>query len=145
MISVDVPKNLDEVETKAVGIFTKRQAVFYGIGAALGVLGYFLLKNILGMQAASLLAMACAFPAFFLAQYKKNGFTGEQILMQVIEKKIVKKEIRPYQSMNIYFELQEAEELRREKSRIERELYGKAKREEVPRRKEKKSGASKKQ
>lgn len=145
MISVDVPKNLDEVETKAVGVFTKRQAIFYGVGAVMGIACYFLLKGILGMQATALLAMACAFPAFFMAQYKKNGFTGEQILMQVIEKKVIKKEIRPYQSENIYFDLLKDDRLRREKADIERKLYGKAKGEEVSGRKEKKGGTAKKQ
>ncbi len=124
MISVVVPKNLDEVKTKAVGNFTKRQVVFFSIGGILGFLCYFGLKEVLGTQAAIIMAMFCAMPTFLLAQYEKNGFTGEQILLLIINKKIIHKEIRPYQSENIYIDLMKENDLREEKARIERELYG---------------------
>ena len=138
MISVVVPKNLDEVKTKAIGNFTKRQAIFFGIGGIFAVLAYFGLRGILGTQAAMIIAMFCAIPAFLMAQYEKNGFTGEQVVLLIINKKIVHKEIRPYQSENIYADLEYEEKLRKEKARIERELYGTKKSRRVSAEKEKK-------
>ena len=124
MITVDIPKNLDEVETKAVGNFTKRQVIFFGIGGVLAILCFFGTKGVLGTQAASLIAMMCAVPSFLMAGYIKNGFTGEQIALIVFHKKVLSKEIRPYQSENIYFDMEMDRKLRKEKEKIERELYG---------------------
>ncbi len=129
MISVDVPKNLDEIQTKAIGNFTKRQVIFYGIGGAFGVALFFLTKGPFGMQIASILAMFCAMPAFILSSYEKNGFTGEQILLLIFYKKFLTKEVRPYQSENIYYDLMIDEEYRKEKAEIERKLYGYSKEE----------------
>lgn len=129
MISVDVPKNLEEIETKAIGQFTKRQVIFYGIGGVLGIALFFLLKKPFGMQVASLGAMFCAMPAFVLSSYNKNGFTGEQILILLFYKKFLTKEIRPYQSENIYYELMINEDYRKEKAEIERKIYGYSKEE----------------
>ncbi|MCM1551451.1 MAG: PrgI family protein [Butyrivibrio sp.] len=143
MISVDVPKNLDEVKTKAVGNFTKRQVIFFGIGGVLAVLAYFGTKGVLGTQAAAIIAMLFAAPAFLFAQYEKNGFTGEQVALLIINKKVLQKEVRPYQSENIYFDLEIEEKLRKEKAEIERQLYGTEKSGGVPAKKAKKSGAAK--
>ncbi len=143
MISVDVPKNLDEVKTKAIGNFTKRQVIFFGIGGILAVLCYFGTKGVLGTQAAAIIAMLFAAPAFLLAQYEKNGFTGEQVALLVINKKIINKEVRPYQSENIYFDLELEEKLRKEKAEIERQLYGTEKSRGVSAKKAKNSGTFK--
>lgn len=144
MISVDVPKNLEEVKTKAIGNFTKRQVIFGVIGGTFAILSYFVTKDILGTQAAAIIAMFCAVPAFLLAQYEKNGFTGEQMLLHIINKKFIKNEVRPYQSENLFSDLMIEENLRKEKARIERELYGKAKSGKVPKGQGKTSGTHKK-
>lgn len=142
MITVDIPKNLDEVETKAVGNFTKRQVIFFGIGGVLAILCFFGTKGVLGTQAASLIAMMCAIPSFIMSGYIKNGFTGEQIALIIFHKKVLSREIRPYQSENIYFDMDLDSKLRKEKEEIERELYGTKKARGISTKKDKKGGVA---
>ena len=48
MAYVSVPKDLTKVKNKVAFNLTKRQLICIGIGAAMGIPSYFLLRNVMG-------------------------------------------------------------------------------------------------
>ncbi len=53
MAYVSVPKDLTKVKNKVAFNLTKRQLICIGIGAAMGIPSYFLLRNVMGNSNAS--------------------------------------------------------------------------------------------
>ena len=55
MAYVSVPKDLTKVKNKVAFNLTKRQLICIGIGAAMGITSYFLLRNVMGNSNAAAL------------------------------------------------------------------------------------------
>ena len=68
-ISVAVPKNLSGIKNKIALNLTKRQIICFSGAAFTGVPSYFLFKNIIGVQAASIIMVAIMVPFFIFAMY----------------------------------------------------------------------------
>lgn len=96
MLSVQIPKDLNEIKTKTIGKFTKRQAIYFAIGLAIGFLSYTLLCNPLGIQGAVFGTFFSAMPFFMFSMYSRGGKTAEQIIMLKIRAKLYPK-IRPFE------------------------------------------------
>ena len=114
MAYVNVPKDLTKVKSKVLFNLTRRQLVCFGIGAAIGVPLFFLLKKPLGTSAASMLMMVVMLPAFLLAMYEKNGQPLEKILKNMIQVCFLRPKQRPYETNNFYAVLERQQKLDKE-------------------------------
>lgn len=113
-ISVAVPKNLSGIKNKVVLNLTQRQIICFSLAAITGIPSYFLLKNVIGVQVASIIMVAMMVPFFIFAMYTRDGFPAEKILYFMIRQKILVPGIRPYRSENIFTQLEEKEKIREE-------------------------------
>ncbi len=113
-IAVDVPKNLSGIKTKVALNLTKRQLICFGSAALTGVPLYLVTKKPLGTDIAALIMIAVMLPLFLLAMYEKDGMPAEKILKLVIRQKYLTPGIRRYRSENLFRQMEERENLRRE-------------------------------
>jgi uncharacterized membrane protein YjjB (DUF3815 family) len=80
MAYVSVPKDLTKVKNKVAFNLTKRQLICIGIGAAMGIPSYFLLRNVMGNSNAAtvmvlLMFIGACYRHFYLPCTKKTGCT----------------------------------------------------------------------
>ena len=80
--SVFVPKDLSKIKTKFLFGLTRRQCLFFGLGAAVGLPVFFLLRKSVSSTAASMLMMGVMLPFFMFGIYEKNGQPLENVLRQ---------------------------------------------------------------
>lgn len=85
--SVFVPKDLSKIKTKFLFGLTRRQCLFFGLGAAVGLPVFFLLRKSVSSTAASMLMMGVMLPFFMFGIYEKNGQPLETVLRQMVETK----------------------------------------------------------
>lgn len=102
MAYVSVPKDLTKVKNKVAFNLTKRQLICIGIGAAMGIPSYFLLRNVMGNSNAATVMVLLMLPAFLFAMYEKDGMHLEDVLMHMIRVKFLRPPIRKYETENYY-------------------------------------------
>ena len=102
MAYVGVPKDLTKVKNKLAFNLTKRQLICFGIGAAMGIPVFFLLRNVIGMSNAATIMVLVMLPAFMFGMYEKDGQPLEEILMNIIRVKFLRPSIRKYETENYY-------------------------------------------
>ena len=106
-ISVAVPKNLSGIKTKVALNLTKRQIICFSGAALIGVPTYFLTRGAIGTETGAILMVAVMLPFFFFAMYERDGFPAEKLLYFLPG-------IRRFKSENIYQQLEEREQIKRE-------------------------------
>ena len=114
MAYVPVPKDLTKIKTKVIFNLTKRQLIFFSLGALIGVPIFFLLKPYLNISAAALIMIATMLPFFLFAMYERNGQPFEEILKNIIEVRFRRPKERPYQTNNFYAALARQQQLDKE-------------------------------
>lgn len=114
MAFVPIPKDLTNVKTKDIGNFTTRQAICFGIAGLLAVPTFIFIRPHLSTELATFITMVIAAPFIFLAQYEKDGLTGEQYLKQVYEVKFKRSPIRIYKNTNFYESLDDIAKLEKQ-------------------------------
>ena len=72
MAYVSVPKDLTKVKNKVAFNLTKRQLICIGIGAAMGIPSYFLLRNVMGNSNAATVMVLLMLPEFFICHVRKR-------------------------------------------------------------------------
>ena len=102
MAYVSVPKDLTKVKNKVAFNLTKRQLSCIGIGAAMGIPSYFLLRNVMGNSNAATVMVLLMLPAFLFAMYEKDGLPLEKVLKNMITVKFIRPPVRKYQMENLY-------------------------------------------
>ena len=102
MAYVSVPKDLTKVKNKVAFNLTKRQLICIGIGAAMGIPSYFLLRNVMGNSNATTVMVLLMLPAFLFAMYEKDGLPLEKVLKNMITVKFIRPPVRKYQMENMY-------------------------------------------
>ena len=102
MAYVTIPKDLSKVQSKILFGLTKRQVIYFGAAAIIGVPLFFLLRDSGGNSAATLGMMAVMLPAFFLGMYEKNGQPLEKLLSYYVRARFLRPKIRPYKTENYY-------------------------------------------
>ena len=102
MAYVSVPKDLTKVKNKVAFNLTKRQLICIGIGAAMGIPSYFLLRNVMGNSNAATVMVLLMLPAFLFAMYEKDGLPLEKVLKNMITVKFIRPPVRKYQMENMY-------------------------------------------
>ena len=120
MAYVTVPKDLSEVKTKLIFNLTKRQLVCFGIGAAIGIPAFFLLRSFTGTSPAAIVMVVIMLPFFLFAMYEKNGQPLEKVLRNIIQVSFLRPKQRPYETNNYYALLQRQEKLNEEVAQIVR-------------------------
>ncbi len=125
-ISVAVPKDLTGIKTKVALNLTKRQLICFSGAGAVGIPFYLVTRGVLGTQASALIMVAIMLPFFFVAMYEKDGFPAEKILYFMLRQKILTPGIRPYKSENLYRQLEDIEQKKKEVRQLEAKAAGKA-------------------
>lgn len=120
MAYVTVPKDLSEVKTKVLFNLTKRQLICFGIGAAIGIPAFFLLRSFTGTSPAAIVMVVIMLPFFLFAMYEKNGQPLEKVLRNIIQVCFLRPKQRPYETNNYYALLQRQEKLNEEVAQIVR-------------------------
>ena len=115
---VAVPKDLSRIKTKMMLNLTKRQLICFGIGAAVAIPSYFLLKGPLGTSIAALLMMVIMVPAFLMGVYEKHGQPLEVIVKNMVSVMFLRRKQRPYRTGNFYALLERQAYLDKEVARI---------------------------
>ena len=114
MAYVTVPKDLTKVKTKVVFNLTKRQLIFFGLAVVIGLLLFFLLKNITGTNIASFVMILSMLPCFLCAMYEKHGLHLETVLWNIVQTKFLRPKIRPYKTNNFYSAIEKQRQLKME-------------------------------
>ena len=114
---ISVPRDLTIVKTKVFFNLTKRQIICFGIGAAIGLPIFFLVKSLaVNISFATMSMIVVMMPCFLMAMYEKNGQPLEVILKQFIEAKFIRPKIRPYRTNNMFKQLEKRSYSREEKN-----------------------------
>ena len=114
MIAVEVPKDLSKVKHKFIGPFTKRQCLFLTLAALVGVPVYYLAQLKFGGTLAGYLMMIVSMPFLAAGFIDKDGKPITSFLIQKYNFLLVRKMKRPYISENIYDQLLEYMEMKKE-------------------------------
>ena len=114
MAYVTIPKDLSKVQSKVLFGLTKRQVIYFGAAAIIGVPLFFLTKEALGTTTAALCMILVMLPFFLFAMYEKNGQPLEVFLGQLIDNKFIRPKTRIYQTNNLYSALARQYELEQE-------------------------------
>ena len=114
MAYVTIPKDLSKVQSKILFGLTKRQVIYFGAAAIIGVPLFFLTKEALGTTTAALCMILVMLPFFLFAMYEKNGQPLEVFLGHLIENKFIRPKMRIYQTNNLYSALARQYELEQE-------------------------------
>ena len=114
MAYVTIPKDLSKVQSKILFGLTKRQVIYFGAAAIIGVPLFFLTKEALGTTTAALCMILVMLPFFLFAMYEKNGQPLEVFLGHLIENKFIRPKTRIYQTNNLYSALARQYELEQE-------------------------------
>lgn len=98
---VKIPKDLGEIKQKFIFGLTKRQAICFGIGFAIGIPVFFLTKGIMGQSGGIAMMGIVASPALICGMYKKNGLYFETYIKYMFMY-FKSPRIRTYKSVNAY-------------------------------------------
>ena len=120
MAYVTIPKDLSKVQSKILFGLTKRQVIYFGAAAIIGVPLFFLTKEALGTTTAALCMILVMLPFFLFAMYEKNGQPLEMFLGHLIQNKVIRPKVRIYQTNNLYSALVRQSQLEQEVKRIAR-------------------------
>ncbi len=101
MAYVTIPKDLNNVKTKFIGNFTKRQCICFGIGIILALPVFFGVKKVADTTAAFYALIVCLVPFFLMGMMEKNGMPLEKYLKYFLLHKL-RNPIRRMKMENIY-------------------------------------------
>lgn len=114
---VQIPRDLNKVKEKFLFGLPKRQVLYFGLGAGVGLVPFFLLLEH-NVSAAVTALMLCIMPFGFVGMYSKNGLTCDKIIVLWIKANLIRPKVRPYKTENIYVAMEEQAYLEREVKRI---------------------------
>ena len=102
MAFVPVPKDLSKVKTKVVFNLTKRQLIFFSIGAMVSIPIYLGIRKAIGNDFALMVLIVVAMPFFLLGIFEKDGIPLEKYAIYIIRQKFISPKIRIYKTENFY-------------------------------------------
>ena len=118
-ISVDVPKDLGKIKTKAALNLTKRQLICFGTAALVGVPFYLMAHNTLGTEVTAMIMVVMMVPFFFLAMFERDGLPAEKVAYFIIRQKLLLPGVRPYSKESERQRKKKLRKMRREVARLE--------------------------
>lgn len=102
MAFVPVPKDLSKVKTKVVFNLTKRQLIFFSLGAMVSIPIYLGIRKAIGNDFALMMLIVVAMPFFLLGIFEKDGIPLEKYARYIIRQKFINPKIRIYKTENFY-------------------------------------------
>ncbi|HAJ9305209.1 TPA: PrgI family protein [Listeria monocytogenes] len=102
MAFVPVPKDLSRVKTKVVFNLTKRQLIFFSLGAMVSIPIYLGIRKAIGNDFALMVLIVVAMPFFLLGIFEKDGIPLEKYARYIISQKFINPKIRIYKTENFY-------------------------------------------
>lgn len=105
MAYVPVPKDLTRVKTKIALNLTKRQLIFFGLAALVGIPFYLAARKVIGADIAAITMVMIMLPFFFMAMYEKDGLPFEKVMGNIIRQKFINPPVRVYKTENFYYEI----------------------------------------
>lgn len=102
MAFVPVPKDLSRVKTKVVFNLTKRQLIFFSLGAMVSIPIYLGIRKAIGNDFALMVLIVVAMPFFLLGIFEKDGIPLEKYARYIIRQKFTNPKIRIYKTENFY-------------------------------------------
>ena len=102
MAFVPVPKDLSKVKTKVVFNLTKRQLIFFSLGAMVAIPIYLGIRKAIGNDFALMVLIVVAMPFFLLGIFEKDGIPLEKYAIYIIRQKFISPKIRIYKTENFY-------------------------------------------
>ena len=102
MAFVPVPKDLSKVKTKVVVNLTKRQLIFFSLGAVVSIPIYLGIRKAIGNDFALMVLIVVAMPFFLLGIFEKDGIPLEKYARYIIKQKFIYPKVRVYKSENFY-------------------------------------------
>ena len=127
-LSEEIPRDLSKVKTKVAFNLTARQLICFGLGIALAVPFFFLLRKPLGMETAALVCMIVCVPFFVLGMYEKNGLSAEKLWFFAIRQKYFRVGKRPKVVITKQMEEEKMEMVRKEIRKLENKAKGNVRR-----------------
>ena len=118
MAYVPVPKDLSKVKTKVAFNLTKRQILCFSVALLMGLPLFFLFKDSAGTSLAAMAMIVVMLPCFLVAMYEKHGQPLEVVVKNIIQTKLTRPKVRPYQTENLYALLEKQRALEKEVSAI---------------------------
>lgn len=104
IVNVPVPKDLSKVKTKVAFNLTKRQILCFSVALLMGLPLFFLFKDSAGTSLAAMAMIVVMLPCFLVAMYEKHGQPLEVVVKNIIQTKLTRPKVRPYQTENLYEE-----------------------------------------
>ena len=118
-MQIPVPPDLGEMKDTVMFGLTKKQIIFFVLGAIVGLPVFFLCMKPLGSSNAALLMLLCMFPFFMLGIYQKNGYSADKLLVFRLRHNAAHK-VRKYESLS---DKEKNEKLKRkEVKKLEKEV-----------------------
>lgn len=121
MAYVNMTKDFSDVKINIPGLkVTKRQLLAIALAACIGLPVFYVLRHKMAMELTTsvLGIMVSGGPVAFVILFKKDGLGMEKHLKYFYETHFLRNTDRPYQTENIYTQLQEEERLKEEVEKI---------------------------
>ena len=118
---IPVPRDLSRVKSKVFFNLTKRQLIYFGGAALIGIPVFFAVKKAAGNVTLAVMSMMILMlPLFFLALYERDGQPLEVVAKNMIESQFIRPKVRPYQTDNYYSILKRQAQAEKEVNQIVR-------------------------
>jgi hypothetical protein len=95
MFYIPIQKDFSKVKNKIVFGLTKRQIIFFLLGAAVGIPTYILLKKVVSVDIAGVAMITVMLPFFAFALYEKDGEYLEETIKHIIKERYLNPQVRP--------------------------------------------------
>ena len=96
MAYVNVPKDLSGVKPKVLFNLTARQLICLIPTVILGLVLYFVSRDVLGTTFAATVMVMFMLPGFLMALYERDGLHLEQVILNILRVKYLYPHQRPY-------------------------------------------------
>ncbi len=121
MFYIPIQKDFSKVKNKIIFGLTKRQIIFFLLGAAVGIPAYIMLKKVVSVDIAGVAMITVMLPFFAFALYEKDGEYLEETLKHIITERFIRPQIRPVANEPILFSCMQVSDYIKEQERLERE------------------------
>ena len=126
MFYIPIQKDFSKVKNKIIFGLTKRQIIFFLLGAAVGIPTYIMLKKVVSTDIAGIAMITVMLPFFAFALYEKDGEYLEETLKHIITERYIRPQIRPVANEPILFSCMQVSDYIKEQERLEEEAREKS-------------------
>ena len=126
MFYIPIQKDFSKVKNKIVFGLTKRQIIFFLLGAAVGIPTYIMLKKVVSTDIAGIAMITVMLPFFAFALYEKDGEFLEETLKHIITERYIRPQIRPVANEPLLYSCMQVSDYIKEQERLNKEAQEKS-------------------